>query len=234
MTVTRSAQRPGAPKKQVDAAVRTVRAIFDEGVTLRNMLRKATARGERKMAWVEKEAEKRGMNRDYLWKAMMFTDPETGFNTDELEELCRLVKDNRRIVGRAFVAKLVSIPKKSRMMFAEEILTKGLSLNELDDLLTQRYGRRKRGGRRPRMLANRKDTLVGLDSMCVSWTRMFQFLSEEPAPRTSGRSIRLAGLPDDVRVAVQVVDNSMQVLRQALDNHLPHPTGKGKTSQPAR
>lgn len=213
-------QRPGAPKRQVAAAVQTLRGVYDEGTKLRNRLTKAMQHGARKMAWVEREAATRGTNRDYVWKAIMFADPETGVTHDELDQLCRLVRSHERVVGRAFVAKLVSVPKKDRMKRAEEILRSGLTVSEIDAMLTRRYGRRRQGGRRPRMLANKQDTLIGLDGLCVSWRRLVDFLNDSHTARSSRSSVRLDCLPDDVRVAVQVVGKTMGVLREALDQHL--------------
>jgi len=57
--MTRSAQRPGAPRRRVDAAVRQLREIHEEGRKLLELFAKTAKSGESKVAWVTREATKR-------------------------------------------------------------------------------------------------------------------------------------------------------------------------------
>jgi len=107
------------------------------------------------------------------------------------------------------------------MSFAELALKQGLTLSEIDLKLSEYDLKQRHGGRRPRMLGSVKSAEVGLYKLCVSWNRLFQFLSEEPGHRPSSGGVQLSVLPMDVQVAVHVVENAVVVLRESLENHLP-------------
>lgn len=211
--------RPGAPRDEVLAGVQQLRAIYAEGQEVLRLLAKPAKPGQTKMSRMDKEAVRRGMNRDYLWKSMMLADPRTGLSPEELDQLCQWTKEHRRIVGRAFVSKLLSVPKKSRMPFAKKVLEQGLSLSEIDTELTRRFGRRRQGGRHPRMLGSRRAILVGLDGKCVSWHRLYELLNTPPISG-SPRRVHLADLPEGVQEGIEAVDRAVRKLKKAVEQHL--------------
>ena len=117
---------------------------------------------------------------------MMLTDPETGIGEEDFERLCEWVREHRRIVGRAFVAKLVAFPRRNEWP-SQRLRKQGLSLNAMDTEIRRRFGRRREGGRRPGILRSKRAVLVGLDGKCVRGARMCKFLE------LRGGSVRLAG-----------------------------------------
>ena len=227
MAAGKQAGRPGAKRDKVLASVKLLREIYTEGLGIHRLLAKPAKPGETKIGRVEKEAAKRGMNRDYLWKSQMLADPATGISGEELEQLCKWTTRYRRIVGRGWIAKLVSVPPKKRMAFAEMVLKQGLSLSEMDTELSRRFGRRRQGGRHPRIVASKKAILVGLDTKCVSWHRLYEFL-DKPAGAGASRRVGLADLPEEVQEGIGAVDRAVRKLRKAVQHHLGPVPGKGK------
>ena len=219
MAVGRSGKRPVAAQTK-SVAEQQLREIYAEGQAIRDRLARQTKSG-RTVLTIKSEAQKLGINVDYAWKSLKFADPVHGFSEDELDRLCKWVRQYRRIVGRAFVARLLTVPKRSRMKFTETMLRDGWTLSELDTELARRYGRRKHGGRRPKMLENLKDTLLGLDTKCLSWSRLADYLHQPRGADPPGqRQIHLEDLPDDIRRGIVTVDRAIRQLQQVVGNHL--------------
>jgi hypothetical protein len=197
-----------------------LRQMHAEGRQIRDRLDGLTKPGKT-VSTIRRAARDLSINLDYAWKSLRFADPARGFSEAELEQLCKWVRRYRRIVGRAMIGKLLTVPKRSRMTFAERMLREGWSLSELDAELARRYGRRKQGGRRPKMLENLKATLIGLDAKCLSWSRLADYLHQPRDTDPPGqRLVHLEDLPDDVRRSIVKVDRAIRELRQVVGSHL--------------
>jgi hypothetical protein len=221
MTTRQSGKRPGAPRDKVHGAVRQLKEMYAEGQQLWKRFAKPAKDGATKIARIEKEAEKRGTNTDYLWKRLAVTNPVTGFSSDELDQLCKCAIENRRIVGMAMVAKLLSVAKQHRMRFATKILREGWSLSEVDAALIRRHGRRRQGGRRPRLLLSVEDLLVGIDGKCLGWSKLYDWLCEPPDAAPPGRHlIHWNDLPENLQEALVGIIRAAERLRGVVSAHL--------------
>jgi hypothetical protein len=102
---------------------------------------------------IRAEAQRRHINEDTLRKARMFTDPVEGYSRQELNELCRLIREvqsgqdeRRAIFGKTHLIRLLSVrPKRRRAALQKLAIKKGLSSAELEAEIAQRGGRA--GGR---------------------------------------------------------------------------------------
>ena len=217
MATRNIAKRPGAPRDKVLAAVRELRELYAEGQKLRNRFAKAAKHGQTKTDLIAKEAEKRGTNADYLWKQFALTNPATGLSPEELDQICKCAIDNRRIVGVALMAKLLSVSRQHRMRFATMVLREGWSLSEVDAELICRRGRRRQGGRRPRLLASVDDLLVGVQGRCLAWSRLYRYLD---AGQPGGRQIHWDDVPGDVQEGLRGVMRAIRRLQEVVAAHL--------------
>jgi hypothetical protein len=220
MVKSRRKSRPKAPPDKARDSANRLRQLHAEGEEIHAWLQENAKPGKRLIA-IQKEAARRGLNRDYVCKAVQLVDPKTGISREDFQRLCKWAEKHGRIVGRGFVARLLSVPKRSRMSMAERYLKEGWSLAELDYELARRYGRRRQGGRRPRMLMSLESTLVGIEGRCLSWSRLNDFLyqprGDDPPHQ---HRVHLEDLPDDVRRCIVAMDRAVRQLRQAVSNHL--------------
>lgn len=216
---------------RVRASVRLLRQVYAEGQELRQRLAGLTARGA-KVAAVAKEAKRRGLNQDYLWKAQAFANPDTGLNEAELTKLCKWIVLYRRVVGRPFVSRILSAPKGERMKVAERFLREGWTLTDLEAELTRRYGHRRQGGRRPKILRDMQTVLSGLDRRCLSWSRFCGFLHQPPGEDPQQQHVHIEDLPDDLRRDIVAVDGAIRRLAPTVVKHLSAVQPKRKAAKP--
>jgi hypothetical protein len=200
------------------AAAQSIRAFYALG---RASLRDRPARGGHGDRAAEAEAELAGMNPDLLRKARQFADAEAGYTRAELRALCDGVRthfarfaDRGTRVGRTHVVLLLRLPRgPGRDEVQAAMLEHGWSTAELATAIRRRVGRRRSGGRRPRVGADKAALLAELDGLCEQVTRMAAELARraEAKERPS-----LADLSPKVREAVQQLADAAAGLRTAV------------------
>jgi hypothetical protein len=222
MAKKRSAIRSPAPEGKVEQAVLDLKKAYRLGKKIRADRK---PRKDRKQTTIREEAEKLGINEDYISKMATFANPTIGFTVTELNLLCRWARQHGRIVGFPLVTKLLTIhSKQERMRFAENALEKGMSFSQVGSYLVQRFGRRKHGGRRPILVASIDDLLVGIEGRCLAWSRLYDFLSEpsDAAPSKPHR-IYWSDLSPDLQGGITAIVRAAERLRGITAAHLQQP-----------
>ena len=220
---------------RIDAVVREVRKFHTIGV---RSLRNRPGRGALGEGSINKEAASRGVGIDYLRKARVFANLESGYSPNELEALCQAIHSGFKkfvVRGTAFgvshVIRLLSIPKTNRVRARLQTRTfaKGWSVGELDDEIRTTFGRRRKGGR-PRHVGDGGDLLVQLEAFCESWRRWhvrLQGKNEANRQRTP-----LDDLPAEIREVVLRTAHAITKLHAVVKSSLVERTASG-TSSPA-
>lgn len=161
-----------------------------------------------------------GINEDTLRKMRVFADERKGYSPAELEELCAQCLAYNRPLGFSFVVKFLTIAdKRERARFQREAIKNGWSLIRVKHELIARYGRRRRGGKRPAIPKAVGELLADLETKCIGWQRLIAVLRSDSTPGTSG--LRWLDLPQEVQRKLGRTEAAVEELRQTLAKHLP-------------
>ncbi len=171
-------------RDKVEEAIKEIRAFYSLG----KELRRANPRGRGfDRHFISAEALRQKTNEDRLRKARAFADRVAGYSRNELSELCRLIRevqpdqdDRLGIFGPALIMRLLSVPKNDRRALQKQAVEGGWTFSRLDREIARRYGPRREGGRRPRILGDMAGFLAQVESMCLQWFRWREELSREP------------------------------------------------------
>jgi hypothetical protein len=220
-------QRPPAPREKVAAAIERLWDTYSQAQKTFSRL-EGTEHGKKEIV-LRKEAERLRMSVAYVLNLERYGNPETGFSPDEIGQLCRLATKHRRVIATDLLAKLVSIPNRHRRMaFAGKVIREGWSLAQVDAELSRRYGRRKRGGRRPKMLGDVTTFLATLEAKCFSWVRLGGFL--ENASESESPGLQWDTVPEDVRAPLRRAIKAAKQLGEAVVPYLGTPQAGAKES----
>ena len=99
----------GDPSHEVQAAIRRLRDAHALGKWLLAAYPIGETFGQGAM---RREAEKRGVNTEVLYKARVFAHEKKGYTDKELDSLCQACRQHRRALGFAFITKFVTISDK--------------------------------------------------------------------------------------------------------------------------
>jgi hypothetical protein len=155
-----------------------------------------------------------GMNEDVYRKARQFADPERGYTAEELEILFKDFQRHRSCLTRTHILRLMAVPEKRfRRTMVNRALKEGWSVHRLQAEIVGRYGRRRAGGRRPRIATEPRQLLVQLDMFCHRWNRWCEVLDCSPGRAGEAGSARL---PEDVQARVREVSRAVRRLEAEL------------------
>jgi hypothetical protein len=87
-----------------------------------------------------------------------------------------------------------------------------------EDELVGRFGRRRRGGKRPAIPKTVNELLADLETKCIGWQRLIDVLAPDSDPTTSG--LRWQDLPEDVQKRLERAGKAIDGLQEALVEHL--------------
>lgn len=97
------------------------------------------------------------VNRDTAQKLRAIANPETGYTKPQLERWFRLFRSESRSLSISHFIKLVSVPRgPERDRLTREALSHGWSSHELQSEILALQGRRRDGGRRPKVASAEK------------------------------------------------------------------------------
>ncbi len=161
-------------------------------------------------------AEKIGVNEDTLRKARVFANPEVGYTRVELNELIDQLKSHtysgkRWRFGRTHMIRLISVRDRAgRKSLQDEVIDRELTCSQLDRVIRQRYGSRKRAGRHRFLPRERAELLSEIDHECDSWHRWWQTLT-----RIEEGTTRLAQLPKAVQTKLRETAAGIEKLQKS-------------------
>jgi hypothetical protein len=159
-----SSDRPQASQEDLAEAIREIRAYHKKGIESLEELRGRGKRGDRD---IDAQAERLGWNPTRLHKARQFAHREDGYSRKQLDELCRLLREHRTILGVSHVYLLVTVPWPEREEIQRECIEGKWSTAELQAEFKRRYGTRRKGGRRRQVPSDRR-TLYSRSTISLS------------------------------------------------------------------
>lgn len=151
-----------------EQAARSLRELWRAGRrSLRRLRMEEIHHGDKEKALLEEGAQE-GLNYDTLAKARRFAQEYT---REAVDDLCRQVRRYQAPFGGAHMVRLLSVPVTHRKAFFHEALKAKWSGSRLDVAIRERFGRRRQGGRRPRVPDDPPARLSFLDGLCTKWLR---------------------------------------------------------------
>lgn len=113
-------------------------------------------------------------------KIRHFAAPETGYSDSDLKVLTDQCIHADFPMRFSHIIRLLSISKKDRKAFQDEIVEKRMSKSDLDRYLYGVFGRKRQGvGRKPIILRSKKRALEGLQAHCEKWVRINSYLRDK-------------------------------------------------------
>jgi hypothetical protein len=209
--------------EKVNAAVAKLRAFYQLGQSLPPKTAPKDAFRQRIM---ETEQERLGLNADTLRKARKFADCEQGYTPQEVDELCRLIREvqpaqDRRmaIFERCHLVRILSVPRRKRAALQRECIRKGWSLATLERIIAMRFGTRREGGRRRSVPDDLPSFFVQAEKLCEVWRRWVEELSRDP-DQVDEEHILLADLPLKLRKQITAISGQIWQLHQDVVEEL--------------
>ncbi|MDB5340534.1 MAG: hypothetical protein JWN70_6153 [Planctomycetaceae bacterium] len=165
---------------------------------------------------IASHAKKVGLNEDTMRKARVFANPVLGYGQEELNGLIdqletHVYSDNGWQFGRTHIVRLISIKdREGRKTLQDEVIDRELTCSELERLIRQRYGARKRAGRRRYLPRRRGELLSEIDHECDRWSRWWQTLK-----RIDEDTSRFDQLPKGVQAKLREVAKAIEELQKS-------------------
>lgn len=169
--------------------------------------------GQHSIASAADDAE---INEDTLRKARVFFDVEVGYTQEDLNELIDQVKshdysDKRWSFTKTHIIRLVSVKDRAgRKILQDEVFARELTCSQLDRVIRQRYGSRKRAGRHRFLPSERTELLSEIDHECDTWSRLWQSFT-----RSEEGTSRLDQLPKSVQTKLRKTVEVIEELRKS-------------------
>lgn len=135
--------------RRVERAIRTIQSRYSIGQEILKQC-PTRSRGGR----IQLLAKQFGINRDLAQKLRAMADPTSGYTKKELNDWFRLFRSNRYALSMSHFLKLLSIPKgKLRTRLTEAAMEFHWSSHRLQLEILSCLGRRRAGGRRPKVVS---------------------------------------------------------------------------------
>jgi hypothetical protein len=168
---------------------------------------------------VQEDAQRQGMNIDYLRAMRKFGDKKRGYTVAELKKLCGRCRKYHRALGFSYVVRFLSISDRTkRGRFERDVIQRGWSCARMDMELLARFGRQRQSGRTVQDVRTVSELLVTLESRCIQWSRL-----ERQLLKWSGkgaRPVKWSKVPANVRGQFLAVANSAKELQRIVASRL--------------
>jgi hypothetical protein len=143
-----------------------------------------------------------------------FADEDHGYTEAELNELCAQSEKHGYTVGVTQLRHLVTIgDKKERARFQRQMIRGKWSNSETVAELVRRFGRRRKGGRKPHVAADVPGVLLQLEGFAVAWRRWSERLADEDDDQVK---VRTSDLAKEVQAAVAKVTEAFAALNTVV------------------
>ena len=170
-------------QSKIDAAIKDIRRLHAIG---RKSLKKPGKRAPKLR--IDEDAKRLRMNRFTLRKARRFADVDDegegeGYSKDDLNNLCSQIQGQKPIgkretvFCRSHLIRLLDVPKSDRPSFQADAIKQGWTYQRLGAEIAKKFGRRRIGGKRPRMPDDRIGVYEEIEKRCISWQRWNKDLS---------------------------------------------------------
>lgn len=164
---------------------------------------------------IAKAAEQLGVNQDKVRNSRALTDPEVGYSDQEFEELIAQLEAHeycgeKWAFGITHLIRLLSVGKQNgdRLRIQEEVIEGEWNCVKLDSIISERYGTRRKAGRRRQVPKEREPLLAQIQLECDSWERWWKSLTG-----VGGGQMPLQQLPDPMQKQILEIVKLIRELR---------------------
>lgn len=169
-------------------------------------------------------ADDHSTNRDNIRKAKKIAETYTDNEIMIIFDLMfRTQKDqgpSKSLFSFSHLTRLLTVEsKEERETLLERSLEEGWSLSRLNQEISQKFGPRKQGGRKPQIPNDLPAFLGEMEKSCLTWRRWFQEVSKSKA-EVQRQHITLEDLPRSLRGKVEKIAPLMENLHQAVESYL--------------
>jgi len=207
-------ERPRATNPDIDTAIREIRDFHAKG---RESIRLLPGRGEFGGGVIEEQALPLAWSGTKLRKARRFATQYP--RKEDLDELCRLVREHKAIFGIAHVGVLVTAPDaKVRDAVLLWCLKGNHSKADFEQEVQKRVGKRRKGGRRRRIDKDPGRLLIQVEETANTWLRWYELVKgDEEQPEANSFLSRLSA---DVQKGIRSVAGAMRKLHETAEKQL--------------
>jgi hypothetical protein len=200
----RSTNRSSDPQ-ELAQAVKQIRDWHKLGT---RSLKARAWNARRAEGYVADEARELGTSAAYLTKLRKFADPQKGYTEKQLERFCDQCRGSGRAPGISAILLLVTVPERRvREKLQRRMLDEDWGLKQLITEIRVIHGRRRSGGRPPRVASNQRGILAQTDDLIETWLRWEKALS---APSVKEK------LPPEVLKGIEEVAKTARALRESI------------------
>ena len=116
------------------------------------------------------------------------------------------------MLSPSHIIRLLRVPKgNKRLAITLQAIREQWTKSQLEEEIRRRYGRRKKGGRRPRLPGNLPQLLDALESMCDSWVRWYRAITKNEDDQPAEHA-RLTDLPAGIKKHVDELSRGIKRL----------------------
>ncbi len=207
-------ERLRATSTEIDTAIREIRDFHANG---RESIRLMPGRGGFGGGEIDEQARRLGWAGTKLRKARKFATQYP--RKDDLDELCKLVRDHKAIFGTAHVGILVTVPKaQARDAVLLWCLKGNHSKADFEQEVQKRVGKRRKGGRRRRIDKDPGRLLIQVEETANTWLRWYELVKgDEEQPEASSLLNRLSA---ELQKGVHTVAKAMKELHDRAEKEL--------------
>ena len=139
-------------------------------------MKKLPGRGRYGDNALNKLAEESSLTKHQTWVFRRFADSDTGYTLQELQELLGLCRKHRYKLPTSFIELLIRVPRTRRRQFERQLVKNRWSFQEAKHKVHDLAGKRRSGGRRHTLPADREGRLRRIEEACASWQRLTEDL----------------------------------------------------------
>ena len=227
-------------KARAKRVVVAVRGIKDFHATGRKLPPKASHREAYNQGTIQAAGEQIGLSAEAARQARQLADPQGGYTTTELRELCAFIKDTQPdqddalpVLGKTHLIRLLSVPKSRRAALQRAAVKGAWSTARLESEIAAKCGTRREGGRKRQVPHDVVGLLVQLEGACEGWRRLLAAVDQAATEEKVGHAV-LADLPEDVRRHARAAGRAVAALQEAVTDELAERRPNRLVRQPFR
>ena len=227
MMTARQTKRRGT-RADLTPVARRLREMYETGFRL---LKEIPVTNEWGQHGIRDQALALGKGEQNIRTLRRFADPIRGYDEAELAQLIEQCETHGRDIGMPLIRMLLTIPDKSaRAELQQRMLVEGWSVSKTGNEIIRRLGRRRQGGRAPKVADDPEAALLQVQEMTITWRRWVRAFS---AKISSGgflvtgvdddekkRKVQRSPLPDELVREIEAVSSVIEKLSTSVGRQI--------------
>ena len=211
------------PQAELTPVARKLQAMHETG---QRLLKEISDTNEWGRHGIRDQARALGKGAQDVRTLRRFADPGRGYDKAELAQLIKQCEKHGRDMGIALIRMLLTIPDKScRAELQQRMLDEGWSVSETGDQIIRRFGRRRQGGRAPRVADDPESALIQVQEMAITWRRWVRAFvakaaSGEFTTSAPGPKVQQSPLPVELMQEIAAVSSSIDRLSTSVSEQI--------------